>query len=161
KRVEIAGRGDGTAANLFGACVFGCEGPELGGFGEARRIENLCDSEVEKLRNSFFVHENVAGLQVAVNDEMLVRVFDRRADRAKEFEAASDGEFLCVAVRVNGQAGNKLHDEEGSAIFGSSTVEQAGNVWVIEASQDLALIEEAIEDAVRNRAGVEQLYGYS
>src|SRR5262249_33364067 len=140
ERVEVAGSGDGIAAELFGTGIVRSEGAELCCLNKTRVIENFRNSKVEKLGNSFFGYEDVAGFDVAVNDEVLVRVLYGGTDLAKELKPAADRKFVGIAIGINGGAGNKFHDEEGSAVAGGSAIEKTSDVWMVEAGQDLTLI---------------------
>src|SRR5262249_44354468 len=84
ERIEITGSGDGIAAKLFGTGIVGSKGTKLRRFDKTRAVENLCDAEVEELGNSFLGHEDVAGFNVAVNDEVLVRVLYGGTNLAEE-----------------------------------------------------------------------------
>ena len=50
------------------------------------RIEQLRDAEVEQLRRAFGRHQDVGGLQVAVHDQVLVRVLDGAADVEEQLQ---------------------------------------------------------------------------
>src|SRR5262249_9422326 len=77
----------------------------------------------------------------------------------KQLQTYSDREALGVAVVIDGSAGNVLHYKERQPPIGHAAVEQSGNVRVIQISQNLALVAEAIENEVRVHSSLDQLYG--
>ncbi|MEC9374163.1 MAG: hypothetical protein VYC34_09980 [Planctomycetota bacterium] len=80
QRVNVALDIDGVAADLLGTRILrrhhtkmgSRDRPDMGEFG----IEKLRNAEVEKFRFALRRHENVAGLDVPVHDEILMRVVD-------------------------------------------------------------------------------------
>src|ERR1051325_4373197 len=62
--------------------------PDVGLHGGLRvAVGDPRDTEVENLRLSGFIHQNVAGLEVAMNEAALVRVMNRVADLGHDLEA--------------------------------------------------------------------------
>ena len=111
-------------------------------------VEQLGNPEVEQLDGRFPVgavggDEDVTRLEVAVEDEVLVRVVDGLADGAEEAEALLDGEPALVAVSRDGAALDVLHREVGQPLLGHAAVEEAGDVRMAEGGEDLALLLEA------------------
>ena len=54
-----------------------------------------------------------------------------------------------VAVLVDGRAFDQLHHEVRNAFVGGAAVQQAGDVGMIEAGKNLALVTEAFENRGR------------
>ena len=100
--------------------------------------EQLGDTKVEKLRHAIVGYQDVARLQVAMNDEVLMSELDGGAHGAKQLQPLVDGESMGVAVLVNGHAIDELHDQVGISFFGAATVQQSSDVGMFEAGQDLA-----------------------
>jgi hypothetical protein len=48
--------------------------------------QQLGDAEVQEFRRPFFIHENVAGLQIAMHNEIAMGIFDCIEDLEKEPE---------------------------------------------------------------------------
>ena len=80
ERMDVSGGRDGITAELLRARILGRHqppGPRRRGLlpsGAGR--ENFCDPEVQQLGCSFGRDQNVAGLDVAMDDEMLVRILN-------------------------------------------------------------------------------------
>ena len=100
-----------------------------------------------------------AGLDVAVDDEVAVRVVDGVADLPEEAQAFVDGRVPLVAEAVDGQPLDVLHDEVGEPVLGRPAVEQARDVWVVQGGENLALVAEAAEDEVRVHPALDELDG--
>ena len=63
-------------------------------------------------------HQDVGGLEVAVDDPLLVGVLHRPADQDEQLQPLGDRELLAVAVVGDRDAADQLHDEVGPARFG-------------------------------------------
>ena len=89
--VDVRRRGDGLAPNLFrtGAVRRHGSGPQRRRGGEKARVvaQQLGDPEVEQLRRAVFSHQDVGGLQIAVDHQVLMRELDCGADAAEEPQA--------------------------------------------------------------------------
>jgi len=59
-----------------------------------------------------------------MDDMVLVGVMNGRADGMEELESRIRGQFVPVAVRVDRQALDIIHDEVGKTILGCAAVEQ-------------------------------------
>ena len=70
----------------------------------ALRFEQVGDAEVEQLHLPVSRDEHVRRFQVAVHDEVGVRVRDRREHVEEQIHAAVDGKLVHVAVAVDGLA---------------------------------------------------------
>ena len=77
----------------------------------ARAVEQLRDAEVEELHLAVGRDEDVRRLEVAVDDEVLVRVADGVAHHLEEREPASSERLRVVAVAVDRLAVDELHRE--------------------------------------------------
>ncbi len=95
-----------------------------GTFGEGRLgSEKLGNAKIEQSGNAFGGNEDVSGLDVAVNDKVLVGIVDGGTDALKELEAAMNAEFVGIAIVVDGLALNILHHEIGKSLFGGAAIE--------------------------------------
>ena len=87
KSIDIGRSRNAFAAHLRGAGILGrhhaVDGAGLRSFGSVGG-EQFCDSKIEQLRRAFGIDDDVAGLNVAVNDEMFVRVLNSTAYCAEE-----------------------------------------------------------------------------
>ncbi len=103
--------------------------------------------------------QDVARLEVAVNHQALMRVLHGGADRSKQFETFGNRQSTGIAVLVDGCAVDQFHDQIGHSIVGGATIEQAGDVGMVETGQDLALVAEALQDELVVEAATHQLDG--
>ncbi len=145
ERVDVAGRRHRQAAHLLGTGVLGRQRPqqrERGHVAAALSLEQPCDAEVEQARHPVARHEHVAGLEVAVHDQVLVGVLHRPAHLDEQAQALGDRQAARVGVGRDRGAGDVVHHEVGPAVFGGASVEQARDVRVLEARQDAPLVVE-------------------
>ena len=83
--------------------------------------------------------QDVGGLDVAVDDPLLVGVLDRLADGDEELQPLAGRQPGLVAVIRDRDALHQLHDEVGTAGVGGAGVEDPGDVGVIHHRQRLPL----------------------
>ena len=94
-------------------------------------------------------HEDVRRLEVAVDDQVLVRVAHRLARRrAKSRSRSSTLEPTRVAVLGDRLALDVLHGEPRPPVVRDAAVEQPGDVRMVQPGEDLPLGEEAPADLV-------------
>lgn len=125
--VDVAAGGGGIFAELLGAGAARGEEHDLGEGCFAGALEEPCSAKVEKLDVAFFgADEDVGGLEVAVDYEVLVGVIEGGANFEEDTDAVSDREALLVAIWVEGDAVYKFCDKEGFACCADATVEEAG-----------------------------------
>ena len=123
------------------------------------RLEQPGDPEIQQLRHAIRADQDVRGLDVAVDDGAAMRIGDGRAHLAKELQPFGDVECLLVAIVVDRQPLDVLHDEVRQAVLGRVAVEQARDVRVIEAGEDLPLVAEAAQHGLRVHAALDELDG--
>ena len=127
-----------VAASLLRAHVVGrardlAARPRRGGGG---------DAEVDDLRQRpavNLVHQQVAGLEVAVDHALLVRVLHALAHAHEQRDALAQRQRVLVAVSGDGAAGDELHREVRMAIGSGAGVVDLGDGRVPHARQQLAL----------------------
>jgi hypothetical protein len=163
ERVDI-GRGRHRGAlDLLGRCVVGSERAAAGlrqlgrRFGRVFAAEQLGDAEVEQLHLPLGGHEDVARLEIAVEDEVAVGVRDRVEHVENEADAGADVEPALVAPAVDRHAVDMLEDEIRLAAFGDAGVEEARDVRMRESRERLALAREPRRAAAAEQREVEQL----
>ena len=135
KRVDVRKRRHGVTPHLLRAGVVGRHRGDgaIGGRDRAGS-KQLADAEVDQLGDAIRIDEDVAGFQVAVNDEIAMRVIDRRTDVEKHPEPVVDGIRRSAASRQP-RTIDVLHDEVGQAILGGAAVEQAADVRMLQARE--------------------------
>jgi hypothetical protein len=139
QRVDVAGRGQRLVEQLFGTRVFRCQRHQAGARGAGNaRVERLGDAEVEQLRVAAAVDEDVAGLDVAMNDQRAVHRIDRGEHLQKQRDARARIQRVFAAPVVDAQAVDVFHDDVGLTRRGGAAVEHARDVRVIEPGQELA-----------------------
>src|SRR5690349_20796008 len=94
-------------------------------------------------------HEHVQRLEIAMHDEVLVRISHRVAHGEEKAEAMLDVETVLVAVACERNAVDELHGEPWATVVQNPAVHQPGDVGVIQASKDLSLDEESATRMVR------------
>jgi len=90
--------------------------------------------------------QDVGGLQVPVDDALLVRVLQRRADLDEEVQPLLDAQSRGVTILGDRDALDVLHDEIRPAGVGQAAVEDLGDVGVVHDRQRLAFGLEAGHD---------------
>ena len=120
-------------------------------------MQKLGYSEVEKLWYSISIDQNVARLQVAVDDEMAMRVFNRGAHRKEEAQPLFDAEIVLRGILCDPGPLDVLHDQVGSSIVCAASIEQSCDVRMLKTGQNLALATEATKNKVGVESRVHQL----
>ena len=95
------------------------------------------------------VDEDVAGLEVAVDDQTLMRVTHRAADVAKELQPLTHPVAALLAIAVERLAVDELHHEVRQPVVGRAAVDEPRDVGVLEAREDLALRAQALQYEAR------------
>ena len=65
-----------------------------------------------------------------MNDQILMRVLNRRTDLTKEFETFVRRELMLIAIPRNASALDVLHNEKGQSILSRAAVKQSSNIRV-------------------------------
>ena len=128
--------------------------------GQLQPAGRLGQAEVDHLGDRLAVvalDQDVRGLEVAVDDPLLVRVLHRRADLAEQGQPLGEAQPVLVAVVGQRDALDQLHDEEGAAGVGGAGVEDLGDVGVVHQGQGLPLGLEPGQDGPRVHAGLDEL----
>ena len=80
------------------------------------RIEYFGNAKIKKLRGSRSVDQDIAGLDVAMNDLTVVSVFDRGADLLEDLEPIANRQAIRIAIIVKRLTGDVLHYEVGNSV---------------------------------------------
>ena len=116
-------------------------------------------AEVEHLGLSGLLHQDVGGLEVAVDDALVVGVLHRVADPRQQTHAGGEVEAVAVGVLVQRQAADELHREERLAVVGEAGLVDLRDAGVVQPAQDLGLVGEALEQGGGGEAGADDLEG--
>ncbi len=147
QRVDVGGGGNRPAGNLLRSCVLGCHGlaAELCQFGRsgALFLQQFRDSEIQQVDVASCGHQDVGGLQVAMNDQVGVRVLDCAQDLLKELQPLANRQPVRVAVGGERRAVDVLQGEVRLAVFSKARIKEACNAGMVEARQDFPLAGEA------------------
>jgi hypothetical protein len=133
--VDVAGAGGRGACDLLGA---GVVRRQRGGAGLLLALQAR-DAEVQQHGAPVAIDEHVAGLDVAVHDELAVRVADGFADHREQVQHGVQAQLVFAAPGVYGPALDVLHHQVGPAARRGATVDQARDVRVRQARKDAAL----------------------
>ena len=103
ERVHVAGLGDGSPGQLFGARVFGRQraaagARQLGRFRLAFH-QQLGDAEIEQADLALAVDQNVRRLQITMHDPVVVRILDRAQHLQKQFQPRLQIQPATLAMR--------------------------------------------------------------
>src|SRR5262245_59893406 len=122
--------------------------------------EQRADAEVHELRHTCAVDQDVARLQIAMNDEAPVSVIDRRTDLLKEPHPGLDAQLVLCCIGCNPGTVDVLHDDVRQAFVGRAAVEQKADVQSLQPRPRLPLAPEAVQDNRRIHASPPQLDRY-
>src|SRR5262249_35238971 len=104
ERIDVARGADRLSTKLLGARIFGCEETRAGLCETRRRFrafewKQLCDTEVEKLGDAIGGHQNIRWLEIAMHNEMGMRVLYRVAHSQKQPEPRLHRAALALTPR--------------------------------------------------------------
>ena len=154
QRVNVGCRGDDLAAKLLGAGKLRRHHAHRSnggvcfwriGFG----AENGCNAEVEQFGDAIGSNQNVAGFNVAVHNQPLVCILHRRTYTLEKIEASGRSQLAFIAIFINGLPSDETHDKVGMTFVRGAAIEQAGNILMLKAGQNLTLFPEARVDKLR------------
>ena len=102
-------------------------------------VQELRDTEVEKLRHARSGHQDVRGLEIAMHDEVLMRVVHGGADGLEQLETGRDVQAERIAIGIDRCAVDVLHDDVSGLVRQRAAVEEVRDVGMVELRQDLPL----------------------
>jgi hypothetical protein len=164
KRIHVGGCGDRAAGDLFG-------GGELrrqatGVAREKRRIarlgfglEPLGNAEVEQLHLTGGRDQHIRRLEVAMHDEVGVRMSHGGEHIEKEAESRVHTELLFIAVLIDVATFDVLEHEVGLADGRDARINETRDVRMIESREYRALATKAILACAADKRRVEQFDG--
>ena len=107
-----------------------------------RLLGRFGDAKVDHLRHRHAVvqgDQDIRGLDVAVDDPLLMGVLDRVANLDEQLEPLTRIELVLVAVVGDRNAPHQFHHEVGPARFGGAGIEDPGDVGMVHHRQRLPL----------------------
>ena len=122
-------------------------------------IEKLRDTEVEQLRCAVSGYQDVARLEVAMNDQIAVGSLHRRAHHAKQLQACTDTQPVPVAIHIDGLALDVFEHQVRNAFRSVSPVKEPGNIGMIERREDLSFRAQPGLYLPRQHAAADELDG--
>ena len=123
-------------------------------------VTHLRDAEIDDLGRdavAFIRDQDVRGLQIAVDDALLMSVMHRLADGDEKLQPVAEVELVLIAVAGDGAALDQLHDEVGHAFVGLPGIEDAGDVFMLHERQRLPFGGKATKDDGAIHAAFEDL----
>src|SRR5262245_61468456 len=112
-------------------------------------MQGLGDAEVDDLGRGFTVlegDEDIGGLQIAVDDPLLVSVLDGAANGYEQFHALLDSQLLLVAELSQRIAADEFHYEEWPAESRRSPIVDLGDIRMLHERERLPLLGKADND---------------
>ena len=122
-------------------------------------LQQLGDTEVEQFDGAIGCDDDVARLDVAVNDKVLVRVLNGIAHAKKQRQALLQAKPLLFAVVQNWRPFNILHRQERQPILRFSAIQKASDVRMIQIGEYLPLGAEPPDQFRARKARAENLDG--
>ena len=116
------------------------------------RLEQLRNAEIEQFRDAVRRHEDVRRLEIAVHDQVLMRVLHGVAHLEEQAQALLDRQPLLLAPRGDLHAGDVLENNVGRAVISGAAVEQSRDVGVLQVRENLPLATESRDRLVASRA---------
>ena len=160
ERIHVGHRRHRFAAHLFGRGVVQRERAHAGA-GLFRRgevgVDEFRDAEVEQAHVAAGRDEDVRRLEVAVDDQVRVRVRDRVADLVEQVEPRFQRKAMRAAVIGDRLAFDVFEREIRLMVVAHARVEQARDVRMRQAREDLAFAGEAQAQVRIDQARAQQL----
>jgi hypothetical protein len=165
ERMHIGAGRRCLAAPLLGRGVVGREGA-AGRLGQRRGrraarggvvVEQLGDAEIEQLHLPGAVDQDVRRLQVAVQDQLAVRMRDRADHVLQQAHARAEVEPVAVAPLVDRRALDVLEHQIRLLPLGHAGVDQPSDVRMVEPREQLAFAPETRSPAARQQCQARKL----
>ena len=159
---------DLTQLGLFRRHVLQCadhlpEPCEHGAIGQSL-FQGLGHAEVDDLGNRLSViqaYQDIGGLDISVDDPLLVRMLDCVADRNEQLQAFSHGQPMVIAILRDMAASHQFHDEIGEPAFSHAGVEDLGDTHVVHHGERLPLRLEPCHDLFGIHARFDDLHRHA
>ena len=114
ERIDIRGICNWFPAHLFRAGVFGRHWPPIGSSKRRvrgpLRVEHLGYAKIQEPGHAFFSDQDVAGLQITMDDEGFMGILHREADGTKQLQTFGNGQSVSGAIFVDANNLDVIHD---------------------------------------------------
>ena len=110
-------------------------------------VSDAGHAEIEDLGLPRLIHQDVPGLEVAVNDAPVVRMLNGVAHLREQFDAGGHIQATIADVPVQGLAADQFHCEVGLLFFGQPGLVDLRDAGMVQAAQDLGLIGEPLDES--------------
>lgn len=157
EREDIGSGGDFLAADLFWAGVIEREGAEECAGVSGGVLGEAGDAEVKEFGVTGRGDQDVGRFEIAMDHKVGVGVLDGLSDLDKETDAGRDGEGGGVLGKR--EAVDEFEDKVWVGMMIESGIEEAGDVRVVEASEESFFGDEAAAGLRGGEGGVEELDG--
>ena len=122
--------------------VSDCTSPGIG-------VQQFRDAEIQQFRRAVLLHQDVAGLEIAMHDHAPVRIVHGRTAPSEIYRAGrckgSDRRLAILGERL---AFHVLHHEVRHAVRRGAAVDQPRDVRVFEMREYLPLVAEALDEEI-------------
>ena len=137
QREHVGGKRNGAAIELFRRCVFRRQQHLRG---DSAVVQQLGDAEIKQPHATAGIDHDVGRFQIAMHDQIAVRVVDGFAHLAKQLQSFAERQRfrVCVADQVN--AFHELHRHVRPSIGRYPAVDQPGNSRVMQSGEDASLV---------------------
>ncbi|ODV20559.1 MAG: hypothetical protein ABT27_07585 [Lysobacteraceae bacterium SCN 69-25] len=155
--VDVGLRRDRAARELFGRGVFGRQQRAQALRRVLAGMQQLGDAEVEQLDLARACDEHVGRLEVAMHDQIAMRMRDRLADLDEQRQTRVEIQAPRVAPGRQRLAVDEFHREPRTTVLVEAAVDQACDVRMFQPRQDFALAQEAREHFLGIHAALDAL----
>ena len=165
QRVKIARGGHRFAGQLLRTRVGGGklagDGLSIFDLTQVSWIHQSCDAEIEQFRLPVARHQNVSWLEIAMNHQMLMCVLHGRAELAEQIQPRGERQIVARAIFIERQSFHKLHRQIEAAVRGRSSVQEPGDIGMLQACQYLAFDPEALQNRFTGKLGSYDLQSHA
>ena len=160
QRVDIGRRADGLAEDLL-RCGISRREHAHGGAGAgllAAFLDQLGNAEIKHARLALMIDQHVGRLEVAMHDQLRMRVGNRIGNLDQHGDARAGIERGAARVLGDRHTIDHIHDVERPSIRGHAAIQQAHDMRMLQPREDASLLQETAQDRVRVHAAFEHFH---
>ena len=158
--VDVSGHSDFFTSHLFGCGIRWRQNAHAGG-GLHQLIgvvaKDLGDAEIEQVRTSVGIDQHVAGLEIAVHDQLPMRVIDHPRDFRQQRQARIQAKRVNAHVVRQRFATDVVHRQIRATVGSDASVEQGRDRRMVELGKNPAFLQEALQQRLGVHTALEQL----